>query len=551
MCGANPCYAPSLSCGVRARNAMNSQNVQCRNVHKLRIRAGNDSDSGLDTAGVGSTLISPGWLTALRRNWGGGGDIPVANARPEQVADLLGGALFQALFTWFEESGPVYLLPTGPFSSFLIISDPIAAKHVLQKYGSVYSKGLVREVSEFLFGDGFATAEGEMWRVRRKAVGPGFHKSYLDTMVSLVFSPSAARMLEKVEVSCIQNIPVNIEAYYSQVTLDIIGKAVFNYDFDALSADTPIIQAVYDALKETEQRATDLLPIWKVPEVARFVSSRQRRAQNAVKIIRATTQELIDQCKAEVHREQAADTLNGEFGEEFYVDHRDPSILRFLLAAREETTETQLRDDLLSLLVAGHETTGSVLTWTTYLLAQNADALKRVQDEVDGVLLSNGVKRNPDYEDVKTKLPFLVRCINESMRLYPHPPVLLRRADISDTLPGGELVPAGQDVMISVYNIHHSEAVWGPTANEFDPMRFGPLDGPIPNEQNTEYRYIPFSGGPRKCVGDQFALMEAATVLSMLIRDFHFKLLPGQEIGLTTGATIHTTNGLFMNFSKR
>lgn len=553
ICRAVPWHAASRPTERRPRDAMHVRMSEPRKSNYLiKIRAGDKSGPGLDRNGAGSTIISPGWLTAVRRNWGGGGDTPVANARPEQVADLLGGALFQALYTWFEESGPVYLLPTGPFSSFLVISDPNAARHVLQKYGSVYSKGLVREVSEFLFGDGFAVAEGELWRVRRRAVGPGFHKFYLDAMVRLVFAPSAERMLNKFGGSIASNTPVNIEAYFSQVTLDIVGKAVFNYDFDALNADTPVIQAVYDALKETEQRATDLLPIWKVPELARIVSPRQRRAQNAVRIIRTTTQELIDLCKAKVNAEQAGRSEKSEIDLEFHVDESDPSILRFLLAARDETTEIQLRDDLLSLLVAGHETTGSVLTWTTYLLAENVDALKRAQHEVDCLLIApDGTKRNPTYDDLRNRLPFLTRCINESMRLYPHPPVLLRRADKSDTLPGGEYVPEGQDVMISVYNIHRSKEVWGPTAHAFDPMRFGPLDGPIPNEQNTEFRYIPFSGGPRKCVGDQFALLEATTVLSMLIRDYNFYLLPNQEIGLTTGATIHTTNGLFMILSKR
>jgi carotene epsilon-monooxygenase len=298
---------------------------------------------------------------------------------------------------------------------------------------------------------------------------------------------------------------------------------------------------VYTALKETEQRATDLLPIWKVPALCIF-SARQRKAAAAVAIIRATTEDLITKCKAIVEEENE---YSGSLDEE-YINAADPSVLRFLLASRVEVTAEQLRDDLLSMLVAGHETTASVLTWTLKLLVDNPGALAKAQAEADAVL---GAHAGPITLADTQALPYCMRCINESMRLYPHPPVLIRRASEADTLPGGYAVPAGQDIIISVYNIHHSPAVWD-RAEEFLPERF-PLSEPVPNETNTDYRYIPFSGGPRKCVGDQFALLEAVTALGMLLRRFDFALVPGQEIGITTGATIHTLNGLYMTVKER
>ncbi|CAA0830348.1 Carotene epsilon-monooxygenase- chloroplastic [Striga hermonthica] len=196
------------------------------------------------------------------------------------------------------------------------------------------------------------------------------------------------------------------------------------------------------------------------------------------------------------------------------------------------------------MLVAGHETTGSVLTWTAYLLSKDPSSLRKAQEEVDRVLQG----QLPTYEDIKN-LKFLTRCIMESMRLYPHPPVLLRRAEVADVLPGNYKVNAGQDIMISVYNIHHSSQVWE-RADEFVPERFD-LEGPVPNETNTDFRFIPFSGGPRKCVGDQFALLEAIVSLAVLLQHLSFELVPDQTIGMTTGATIHTTNGLYMKLSQR
>ena len=433
----------------------------------------------------------------------------------------------------------MYLLPTGPLSSFLVISDPAAAKHVLRGYPA-YGKGLVREVSEFLFGDGFAISEGDLWKGRRRAVVPGLHKAYLDTMVGAVFEPCTRRLEAKLGAAAAAGKAVDIEACFSQLTLDIIGLAVFNYDYNALTTDSPVIQAVYTALKETEQRATDLLPIWKVPFLCLF-SPRQRKAAAAVAIIRETTEQLIAQCKAIVEAENEVASLDTE-----YVNAKDPCLLRFLLASRVEVTAAQLRDDLLSMLVAGHETTASVLTWTLKLLVDHPEALRKAQHEADTVL---GSAATPLTMATVQSLGYITRCVNESMRLYPHPPVLIRRAGAADTLPGGYAVPAGQDIIISVYNIHHSPAVW-PDAEAFKPERF-PLDQPVPNETNTDYAYIPFSGGPRKCVGDQFAVLEAVAALAMVLRAFDFELVPGQTIGLTTGATIHTTNGLYMTVKPR
>ncbi|XP_038982737.1 carotene epsilon-monooxygenase, chloroplastic isoform X3 [Phoenix dactylifera] len=389
-------------------------------------------------SGSGS-WVSPDWLTALARSLSPRDDsgIPVANAKLEDVSDLLGGALFLPLFKWMLEYGPIYRLAAGP-RNFVVVSDPAIAKHVLRSYGTKYAKGLVSEVSQFLFGSGFAIAEDSLW------------------------------------------------------TIYLLRKII----------------------------------------------PRQIKAEKAVTIIRKTVEELITKCKEIVEAED--EQIDGEE----YVNESDPSVLRFLLASREEVGSVQLRDDLLSMLVAGHETTGSVLTWTLYLLSKDSSTLIKAQQEVDEVLQG----RLPRYEDVK-ELKYLMRCINESMRLYPHPPVLIRRAQVADILPGDYKVNAGQDIMISVYNIHRSPQVWD-RAEEFLPERFD-LEGPVPNETNTDFRFIPFSGGPRKCVGDQFALLEAIVALAIFLQHMDFRLVPDQNITMTTGATIHTVNGLYMTLSPR
>ncbi|KAL7170309.1 hypothetical protein ACSBR2_035224 [Camellia fascicularis] len=485
-----------------------------------------------------SSWVSPDWLTSLAQSLSIGKDdsnIPIANAKLEDVSELLGGALFLPLFKWMQEYGPIYRLAAGP-RNFVVVSDPAIAKHVLRNYGK-YAKGLVAEVSEFLFGSGFAIAEGQLWTVRRRAVVPSLHKTYLSVIVDRVFCKCAERLVEKLKTNVLNGSAVNMEENFSQLTLDVIGLALFNYNFDSLTTDSPVIDAVYTALKEAEARSTDLLPYWKINALCKIIP-RQIKAEKAVTLIRKTVEELINKCKEIVESE--GERIN----EEEYVNEADPSILRFLLASREEVSSIQLRDDLLSMLVAGHETTGSVLTWTAYLLSKDPSSLSKAQEEVDRVLQG----RPPTYEDI-TNLKFLTRCINESLRLYPHPPVLLRRAQVADVLPGNYKVNPGQDIMISVYNIHHSPQVWD-RAEEFVPERFD-LDGPMPNETNTDFRFIPFSGGPRKCIGDQFALLEAIVALAIFVQHMDFELVPDQNISMTTGATIHTENGLYMKVSQR
>eukprot|EP00210_Caulerpa_lentillifera_P002587 g2481.t1 len=429
----------------------------------------------IDVAGAGRSFLSPGWLTQLGRLWGGKSEVPVVSATPADIKDLLGGALFQALYKWMIDYGPVYLLPTGPVSSFLVISSPAAARHVLKASdnprNNFYNKGLVAEVSRFLFGEGFAVAGGENWRVRRKAVNPAFHKKFLNEMINYVHVPTTQHLLQKLDTVAEKGTCINMEACFSQLTLDVVGKAVFNYDFESLKKDSELIQAVYTALKETEQRATDLFPLWKLP-LSSWIIPRQRRASKSVRIIRRVTENLIQKCREMIDKECKTQTSLGDD-----LEQSGPSILRFLLASREEVSANQLRDDLLSMLVAGHETTGSALTWTLYLLVKNPDKMQKCQKEADGVL-HNIEKFNFDHY---TELKYTSRCVCESLRLYPHPPVLLRRAIREDELPGGIRVPRKQNILLSIYNIHHSPEVWD-QPEAFTPERF-PMD--VEDQENA------------------------------------------------------------------
>lgn len=369
--------------------------------------------------------------------------------------------------------------------------------------------------------------------------------------------------------------PVDIENEYLNLALDIIGRGVFNYDFGSTTTNTPVVKAVYGALKEAEHRSTFYLPYWNVPAL-RAIVPRQRAFASDMKIINDTLDTLIAQARSTSTATDLEALQNRD-----YSKVQDASLLRFLVDMRgediEDATDGQLRDDLMTMLIAGHETTAQVLTWASFCLSQDPELEARVADEVRGVLGDDD--RRPDLDDIK-RMPLTRLCIAESLRLYPQPPLLIRRStDEEDTLPGGldaadpngYPIGKGTDLFISVWNIHRDKRLWGEDADVFRPERFyeameGSADGqwagrtpfenesgPLyPNEVLTDFAYIPFGGGARKCIGDQFAMMEATVVLSMFVRRYKFTIAkPIEEVGMATGATIHTASGLPVTVQMR
>ncbi|EMS57431.1 Cytochrome P450 97B2, chloroplastic [Triticum urartu] len=372
--------------------------------------------------------------------------------------------------------------------SFVIVSDPDIAKHILRDNSKAYSKGILAEILEFVMGTGLIPADGE----------------FVTEMIGL-FGKASDRLCHKLDKAALDGEDVEMESLFSRLTLDVIGKAVFNYDFDSLSYDNGMVEAVYVTLREAEMRSTAPIPTWKIP-IWKDISPRQRTR-------------MVDEEDLQFHEE--------------YMNEQDPSILRFLLASGDDVSSKQLRDDLMTMLIAGHETSAAVLTWTFYLLSKVDDVLG------DGL---------PTIEDVK-KLKYTTRVINESLRLYPQPPVLIRRS-LEDDMLGEYPIGRGEDIFISVWNLHRCPKHWD-EADVFNPERW-PLDGPNPNETNQKFSYLPFGGGPRKCVGDMFATFENVVATAMLVKRFDFQIAPGAPpVEMTTGATIHTTKGLNMIVSRR
>ncbi|XP_010245680.1 PREDICTED: protein LUTEIN DEFICIENT 5, chloroplastic-like isoform X2 [Nelumbo nucifera] len=461
--------------------------------------------NGLSKLGVPTELLD--FLSKWNNVSEGQPKIPEAKGAMKAIG---GQAFFIPLYELYLTYGGIFRLTFGP-------------------------KGILAEILDFVMGKGLIPADGEIWRVRRRAIVPALHQKYVTAMISL-FGQATERLCKKLDAAASDGEDVEMESFFSRLTLDIIGKAVFNYDFDSLTNDTGIVEAVYTVLREAEDRSVAPIPFWEIP-IWKDISPRQRKVSAALKLINDTLDDLIAICKRMVEQEEL------QFHEE-YMNEQDPSILHFLLASGDDVSSKQLRDDLMTMLIAGHETSAAVLTWTFYLLSTEPSVMSKLQNEVDSVLGD----RFPTIDDMK-KLKYATRVINESLRLYPQPPVLIRRS-LEDDMLGGYPIKRGEDIFISVWNLHRCPDHWV-EADKFNPERW-PLDGPNPNEINQDFSYLPFGGGPRKCVGDMFASFETVVALSMLVRRFNFQIAVGAPpVEMTTGATIHTTEGLKMTVTRR
>lgn len=493
-----------------------------------------------------------------------------------ELADIGDGTMFIGLQNYYRNYGSPYKLCFGP-KSFLVISDPVQAKHILKDANTNYDKGVLAEILEPIMGKGLIPADPETWSIRRRQIVPAFHKAWLEHMVGL-FGYCNQPLIDTLNKRVDGDGKVEMESLFCSVALDIIGLSVFNYEFGSVTQESPVIKAVYSALVEAEHRSMTPAPYWNLP-LANQLVPRLRKFNSDLKLLNDVLDDLITRAKQTRTVEDIEELENRNYNEV-----QDPSLLRFLVDMRgADIDNKQLRDDLMTMLIAGHETTAAVLTWALFELTKNPEIMKELQDEIDEVVGD----RMPNYEDIK-KMKFLRLVVAETLRMYPEPPLLIRRCRTPDELPQGAgreaKVIRGMDIFMAVYNIHRDERFW-PSPDTFDPLRFTrshsnpdvpgwagfdpkKWEGKLyPNEVASDFAFLPFGGGARKCVGDEFAILEATVTLAMVLRRFEFSFdeskFEGKDdilssaqglnhpVGMRTGATIHTRNGLHLVVEKR
>jgi cytochrome P450 len=307
--------------------------------------------------------------TNIEQIYGGFPSLDKCPLAEGEITDIADGTMFIGLQRYQQEYGSPYKLCFGP-KSFLVISDPVQAKHVLRDANTLYDKGILAEILKPIMGKGLIPADPETWSVRRRAIVPAFHKAWLNHMVGL-FGYCNEGLITNLEKAAAKNDApagqtggkIEMEEKFCSVALDIIGLSVFNYEFGSVSDESPVIKAVYSALVEAEHRSMTPAPYWDLPFANELVP-RLRKFNSDLKILDDVLTDLINRAKSSRQVEDIE-----ELEKRDYANVKDPSLLRFLVDMRgADIDNKQLRDDLMTMLIAGHETTAAVLTWALFEL---------------------------------------------------------------------------------------------------------------------------------------------------------------------------------------
>ncbi|MEX0786183.1 MAG: cytochrome P450 [Dehalococcoidia bacterium] len=398
-----------------------------------------------------------------------------------------------------------------------LIAHPDHIKHVLQENPQNYHKGFLYEFLKPVVGEGLLTSEDEFWKRQRRIAQPAFHRKVLASLASAM-TDETADMVERWREPAAAGKPIDVLAELMALTLEIVSRTMLSTD---VAEETDAVRDSVVVLRE--HVAYRAFHVFTLPE--RVPTARNRRFHRALSTVDGIVYRMIDE------RRRDASEAN--------------DLLSTLLAARDEETgegmtDKQLRDEVITVFLAGHETTANALSWALYLLSQHPDVEERLAGEVDAALAG----RVPTLEDLHS-LPYTRMVIEEALRLYPPAYAFARRAMGDDEI-GGYRIPKDATVLLSPWVTHRHPEFWD-QPERFDPERFTPER----SAQRPRYAYFPFGGGPRQCIGNEFALMEAQLVLAMVAQAFRVRLLPGHAVIPEPAITLRPLGSLPMTLTAR
>jgi cytochrome P450 len=393
----------------------------------------------------------------------------------------------------------------------LLLNHPDHIEDVLVNHPRKFIRGRVLLANKRVFGRGLLTSDGDFWLRQRRLTQPAFHRAriagYASTMVEYT-----ERLLHEWQ----DGEERDIHAEMMRLTLQIVGKTLFDADVDRDAQD---IGKSMELLLELSAnfRRTIFIPHW-VPTPTNF------RLERAIRQIEKVLYRMIAE-------KRASGRDSGD-------------LLSMLLAAQDEDgsrmTDQQLRDEAITLFLAGHETTANTLSWTWWLLAQNPEVEAKLHAELRMVLAG----RAPSLDDLP-KLVYTNHIITESMRLYP-PAWGTARTAIEDHEIAGYAIPKGSGISFAQWSVHR-DARWYGAPDEFRPERW---EGDL-LKRNPKFAYFPFGGGPRQCIGNTFALMETALTLATIAQQYRFRLVEGHPVVPLASITLRPRYGIRVVMESR
>jgi cytochrome P450 len=399
----------------------------------------------------------------------------------------------------------------GLWTSFMLTS-PQHVEYVLQTNSRNYRKGKNYKEVAAATGNGLFVSEGDVWRRQRRLAQPAFHRQKIASFAKII-TDSCEAMLEGWRPLAERGEAVEVDAEMLRLTLGIVGKALFSRD---LSDEANTMSQSFEVIrKHTTNR---IMSVVKFP--ASFPTAQNRRFRQAVANAERIVYDLIN----ERRRGQG----------------NPDNLLSLLMAARDEETgeglsNKELRDQVITIIGAGYETTTQALAWTWYLLAKHPEIENKLRAEISDVLGG----RTPTFEDLPN-LKYTLMVFQEAMRLYP-PIWMMSRAAVETDEIGGYRVPANSEILLLPYITHRHPKYWD-KPEEFFPEHFTTEN----QAARPRFAYFPFGAGARQCIGNNFALMEAQLIIATITQKFRLRLTDEQPIKPETSVTLRPSRSLKM-----
>ncbi|KAJ3237777.1 hypothetical protein HDU81_009016 [Chytriomyces hyalinus] len=430
----------------------------------------------------------------------------------------------------FENNGNKTFSMRIPFEPMgVIINDPKLVEYILKTKFHVFDKGprFQHAFHDFL-GRGIFNSDGESWKSQRKLAANIFNVKNFKDFVSDVFVNEMDTFSQVLSEHAKAGDEFDLQDLFYRFTFDSFTKIAFGVDMNTVSEKekAPFMVAFDEVQARTAKRF--LTPMWETGE---YMSGQAAIHARQIREIREFGRDIIRKKRA-----------NDEAG----IVCSESDLLSLLMKVKDDKgqlpNDELLVDYALNFLLAGRDTTATVLTWAIYCLSQNPSCLETSHQELSSLDGSS----SPTYEQMKSQLPYANAIFHETLRLYPSVPTNQKQANADEILPDGTIIPKGATVGWSAYAMGRTEAIWGPDAKQFKPERWLQMQ-----KQPSPFDYPVFHAGPRVCLGKSMAELEGVFVLVQLLRQFDVQVLNGKDAKYSLSILLPMTGGLKVRVSAR